>query len=73
MTNIRHGLRLRPTGSDSVVLDGIQDLVDVLEAEALATVPGSVFGAEQHIRLSYATSLENIREALERLKRFLAR
>lgn len=46
---------------------------DLLEAEALATVPGSVFGAEQHIRLSYATSLENIHEALKRLKRFLAR
>ena len=46
---------------------------DLLEAEALAIVPGSVFGMDTHVRLSYATSLENVEEALVRLGRFLQR
>jgi len=45
---------------------------DLLEAEALATVPGEAFGAPRHIRLSYALSEEQLVEALERLERFLA-
>ena len=46
---------------------------DLLEAEALVIVPGSVFGMDTHVRLSYATSLENVEEALVRLGRFLQR
>jgi aspartate/methionine/tyrosine aminotransferase len=34
----------------------------------LATVPGSAFGSEGYIRLSYATSMENLIEAVSRLK-----
>jgi aspartate aminotransferase len=34
----------------------------------IAAVPGSSFGAEGFIRFSYATSLENIKEGMERLK-----
>ena len=44
---------------------------DLLDREALAIVPGDVFGMEGHVRLSYASSLENARRALERLERFL--
>jgi aspartate aminotransferase len=44
---------------------------DLLEAEALATVPGSVFGAPNHVRFSYALAEPKVREALERLERFL--
>lgn len=46
---------------------------DLLEAEALVLVPGSVFGAEGHVRLSYATSRATLERALERLGRFLSR
>ncbi len=45
---------------------------DLLEAEALATVPGDAFGAPRHIRLSYALGKEQLVEALARLERFLA-
>lgn len=44
---------------------------DLLEAEALATVPGSVFGAPQHVRFSYAVGRDQLEDALERLERFL--
>ncbi|MCM8788929.1 MAG: pyridoxal phosphate-dependent aminotransferase [Candidatus Omnitrophica bacterium] len=45
----------------------------LLEEEKLATVPGDDFGAEGFIRISFATSFENIREAIKRLNRFTER
>lgn len=45
---------------------------DLLESKSLALVPGAAFGLDRHVRLSYATSLERIREALARLGSFLA-
>ncbi|WP_227131052.1 pyridoxal phosphate-dependent aminotransferase [Halorubellus salinus] len=46
---------------------------DLLKAEGVAVVPGSVFGdgGEGHLRVSYATGLEDLREATDRLERFL--
>jgi aspartate aminotransferase len=44
-------------------------LIDYLLDEAnVATVPGAAFGSDNHIRLSYATSLKNIEEGLKRIK-----
>jgi aspartate aminotransferase len=45
---------------------------DLLESEALAIVPGTVFGLDEHVRFSYATSLENVHRALERMGHFMA-
>jgi aspartate aminotransferase len=45
---------------------------DLLETRGLALVPGAAFGLDRHVRLSYATSLERIDEALARLRSFLA-
>jgi aspartate aminotransferase len=42
----------------------------LLEQEKVAAVPGIAFGADEYIRLSYATSLANIEKGLERLDRF---
>ncbi len=39
-----------------------------LDKACVATVPGLPFGAQDHIRLSFATSEENITEACRRLK-----
>ncbi len=45
----------------------------LLEAQQVACVPGTAFGAsgEGHIRCSYATSLENLQEALKRIRTFV--
>jgi aminotransferase len=45
----------------------------LLEEEKVAVVPGVAFGpcCEGYIRISYASSLENLKEALLRIKRFL--
>ena len=44
----------------------------LLEKEKVAAVPGSAFGAEGYLRLSYATSDETISKGLSRLARFCA-
>ena len=42
-----------------------------LEKAKVAVVPGNGFGADEYVRWSYATSMENIKEGLERLKKLL--
>ena len=37
----------------------------------VAVVPGKGFGADNYVRWSYATSMENIKEGLDRLEKFL--
>jgi aspartate aminotransferase len=43
----------------------------LLEQEKVAAVPGVAFGADDYIRLSYATSMKNIEKGLERIDRFV--
>ncbi len=45
---------------------------DLLEREGLAIVPGSAFGMDRHVRLSFATDVDTIRDALGRFGRFLS-
>jgi aspartate aminotransferase len=40
----------------------------LLERGRIAVVPGKAFGAEDYIRISFATSMENIVEGMKRLK-----
>ncbi|WP_018703726.1 MULTISPECIES: pyridoxal phosphate-dependent aminotransferase [Sporomusaceae] len=48
------------------------DFADVLLEKAnVALVPGSGFGIDTHVRLSYATSQENITKGLDRIEQFL--
>ncbi|MEO6708972.1 MAG: pyridoxal phosphate-dependent aminotransferase [Planctomycetota bacterium] len=44
---------------------------DLLEQQGLALVPGSAFGVETNVRLSYALSIEKIQIATKRLRTFL--
>lgn len=43
----------------------------LLEAEKVAAVPGIAFGADDYLRISYATSMANIEKGLDRLDRFV--
>ncbi|MGQ9732006.1 MAG: aminotransferase class I/II-fold pyridoxal phosphate-dependent enzyme [Candidatus Zipacnadales bacterium] len=47
----------------------------LVQEEGVAVVPGPVFGCggEGHVRATYATSMENLKEALERIRRFMDR
>jgi aspartate aminotransferase len=44
----------------------------LLESAGVAVVPGSAFGAEDYFRISFATSMENLQEGLDRIARALA-
>lgn len=46
--------------------------VAFLEKGLVAVVPGSGFGAPGYVRWTYASSMENIREGLDRLEKFVA-
>ena len=43
----------------------------LLDQEKVAAVPGIAFGADDYIRISYATSLANIEKGLSRMDRFV--
>jgi len=51
------------------VIKGSADMAEfLLENANVAVVPGVAFGNDNHIRLSYATSMRNIEEGLKRIK-----
>ena len=61
------------TKAGDMVIENSTDLaMYLLEEGHVATVPGSAFGAPDCLRLSYATSDENIMEAVDRIKCALA-
>jgi len=56
------------------LMNGSNDLAFseyLLEHAGVAVVPGSAFGCEGYMRLSFATSLENLQQALSRIKNLL--
>lgn len=54
-----------------VITDDIKLSSLLLEKAHVAVVPGSGFGAPNFIRLSYATSFENVEEGLKRIAAYL--
>lgn len=53
------------------VTDSVSFASVLLEEEKVAVIPGAAFGLENYIRLSYATSMESIKEGLKRIKKFI--
>ncbi len=45
----------------------------LLDDQMVAAVPGAAFGIEGYIRLSYATSVENIKKGTERIGKFVTK
>ncbi len=53
-------------------ISGSLDFADaLLECQKVAVVPGIAFGSDSHVRLSYATSKENIEIGLDRISNFI--
>ncbi len=72
-TNMPHGTfyvfaDIRPTGLDSETFCS-----ELLSQQKVACVPGNAFGphGEGFIRISYAYSLDHIKEAIERIEKFI--
>ncbi|MGG0187955.1 pyridoxal phosphate-dependent aminotransferase [Bacillus rhizoplanae] len=66
---------LFPNVKEAVALAGYETVDEwakaLLEEEKVALVPGTGFGAPNNVRLSYATSLEQLEKALERIDTFM--
>lgn len=60
-----HAMGKLPTANDLA-------LTEYLLEHGVALVPGSAFGAEGCIRISFATSMDNLRKAIERIAKALA-
>ncbi len=65
--------------SFKAVIEGLPDIRDdvelaawMLENAGVAMVPGTAFGAPGHLRLSFATSMENLQTCVARIKEALA-
>jgi aspartate aminotransferase len=57
---------------DGKIVNTPADLCNYLvESGGVAIVPGEAFGSNEHVRVSYATSMENLREAVARMRRAL--
>jgi aspartate aminotransferase len=55
---------------------GIKDSVDfsaqLMEKVHVAVTPGEAFGTNDHVRMSYATSMEQLDKGLKRMHEFMA-
>lgn len=81
LKEIGFGIRMEPKGAFYVFADARRFTKDsykfafeVLEKAHIGITPGVDFGTggEGYVRFSYANSLENIKEALDRLSRYLS-
>jgi len=60
----------KKTPDGKVIEDDSGFVTALLEAEGIAAVQGVAFGLSPHFRVSYATSTENLNEAMTRIARF---
>ena len=59
------------TSQAGAITNAVEFCQSLLQEQLVACVPGSGFGAEGYIRLSYATSMDAITTALDRLEDFV--
>jgi aspartate aminotransferase len=55
------------------VTNSLQFAEKLLAEEFVAVVPGEAFGTNEHIRISYATSMDELKKGLDRLATFIAK
>lgn len=69
MVNICNVLNKSKDGK--IIKDSLTFSDLLLKKEKVAVIPGIAFGVDNFIRLSYATSMENIKNGLDRIARFV--
>lgn len=81
--NTMHGIDCLPTDGTFYVFPSVKELIGslpeihndleltahLLDKAGVAVIPGSAFGLEGHIRISIATSMENLTKALDRIEK----
>lgn len=69
MINIENCLGKEINGK--ILNDSMEFCASLLENEKLAVIPGKAFGLNNYIRVSYATSMEAIKEGVNRIESFI--
>ena len=69
MINIENCLGKEINGK--ILNDSMEFCASLLENEKLAVIPGKAFGLNNYIRVSYATSMEAIKEGINRIESFI--
>ncbi|MBI1355688.1 MAG: aminotransferase class I/II-fold pyridoxal phosphate-dependent enzyme [Acidobacteria bacterium] len=59
------------TFGKSGIESGLDFATRLLREEHVAVVPGEAFGTENEVRISYAASMDDIKEGVERISRFI--
>jgi len=59
-------------GYKNGIANSLQFAEKLLAEESVAVVPGEAFGTNDHVRISYATSMKELERGLDRLQRFMA-
>ena len=54
------------------ITNSLQFAEKLLAEEFVAVVPGEAFGTSEHVRISYATSMQELERGLDRIARFIA-
>lgn len=57
--------------NEEKITDSLSFSKEILKEENVAVIPGIGFGLDDYIRLSYATSMENIENGIDRIEKFL--
>lgn len=63
--DVSHALEIKGMTTDTELTAAL------LEEKLVAVVPGSAFGADKHLRISFATSMQNLVNALDRIDAFM--
>ncbi|SFR54488.1 pyridoxal phosphate-dependent aminotransferase [Thiomicrospira sp. ALE5] len=63
--NVSEAVKMKGLANDAELASAILDHAEV------AAVPGSGFGSEGHLRISFATSMAQLEEALDRIDQFM--
>jgi len=79
------GVKCKPSHGTFYIFPSMQAVMDrmgikndiefselLIEKAGVALVPGSAFGAEGYVRISFATSMENLEKSMDRLHKVLA-
>ncbi len=70
-----HGAFYMMPSTEKFNLTGSQFSQRIMEEQAVAIVPGNIFGSfsDNMIRISYATEIEKLKEAMNRIEKFIAK
>jgi len=83
--NVIKGIECQPTNGTFYVFPSVQGILDrfddikddvalaesLIEKAGVALVPGTAFGCPGHVRISIATSMDNLLEAIKRIEKYL--